>query len=218
MNNIKISAIITSGGNSTRFGSNKLVEKLGEYSVIETTILKFINFVDEIIIPATPDTKEFILNSKVYDNKIKFASSGDTRQKSVYNGLMECNNPDMVLIHDGARPFISIETIKEAIELTKTNDAVTVGKMATDTIKVVKQGRIITTLNRNELFHAQTPQCFKYDLIKSIHEKYKNISDFTDDSSMAEAEKIQPVILISKGNNNKITFREDLSHFRVECS
>ena len=199
-----VTAIITSGGKSERFGSNKLLAKIGQFSVIETTILKFIDMVDKIIVPATDETKEFILKSEVYNDKILFAPAGATRQKSVYNALNICKC-DIVLIHDGARPYVSAETIKEAIEMTKQYKAVVVGKMAVDTIKTVENGRIIKTLDRRKIFHAQTPQ-----LIKNIHEKYKEKSDFTDDSSMAEAENIKPAILIAKGKNDKITVKEDL--------
>jgi len=209
-NDIKIAAIITAGGISARFGSNKLLEKLENYSVIETTILKFIDKVDKIIIPATDETKEFILKSKIYNEKISFALSGETRQKSVYNALLKCDNIDIVLIHDGARPYILPETIDEAIELTKKHKAVVVGKMAVDTIKVVENNRITTTLDRTKIFHAQTPQCFELNLIKTVHEKYKTSLNFTDDSSMAEAEGIKPYILIAKGKNDKITTKDDL--------
>ena len=209
--NKKTIAIITSGGSSTRFGSNKLLEKIGEMSVIETTISKFIDLVDEIIIPAKDDIKEHISNSKLFCNKIKFAPSGETRQKSVYNGLLECDNCDIVLIHDGARPFIDIETIKKTIELTKEKRAVVVGIKAIDTIKQIKDGKIIKTLDRAEIFHAQTPQAFEYNLIKNIHEKYKNNPNFTDDSSMAEAENIDVYYLEATIKNKKITTKDDLS-------
>lgn len=206
----KITAIITAGGSSTRFGSNKLLEKISDLSIVETTILKFIDLVDEIVIPATDETKEFLLKSKIFNEKIKFTSAGLTRQQSVYNAIQACKNCNIVLIHDGARPYISKETILEAIEMTKTANAVIVGKMATDTIKLVENGKIIKTIDRKTVFHAQTPQCFKYEIIKKIHEKYKDNPDFTDDSSMVETEGINPVILVVKGKNDKITFREDL--------
>ena len=206
----KVTALITSGGSSTRFGSNKLLEKIGEMSVIETTISKFIDLVDEIIIPAKDDIKEHILNSKLFCNKIKFAHSGETRQKSVYNGLLECNNCDIVLIHDGARPFIDIETIQKTIELTKEKQAVVVGIKAIDTIKQIRDGKIIKTLDRTEIFHAQTPQAFKYDLIKKIHEKYQDNLNFTDDSSMVEAEDVDVFYLEGSIKNKKITTKEDL--------
>ena len=210
LNKLKITAIITAGGSSKRFGSNKLLEKLNKYSVIEETILKFINVADEIVIPTTDEVKEFILKSEIYNDKIVFAPFGATRQKSVYNALSKIKKTDIVLIHDGARPYISPETIKEAIELTKKYKAVVVGKMAVDTIKRVKDNKIIETIDRAEIFHAQTPQCFEFDLIKKLHEKYKN-SDFTDDSLLVETENIKPYALVVKGKNEKITFKEDLN-------
>ena len=206
----KISAIITSGGSSTRFGSNKLLEKLGELSVIETTILKFIDLVDEIIIPTKDDIKKYLLNSKIYCNKIIFASAGETRQKSVYNGLLACDKPDIVLIHDGARPFIESETIQKTIALTKEKHAVCVGIMAIDTIKVVENRKIIKTLDRKTIFQAQTPQAFEYNLIKNLHEKYKDNPNFTDDSSLAEADKIDVYYLEGSITNKKITTKADL--------
>ena len=79
-----ISTIITAGGSSRRFGENKLLVKLDDKSVVEHTILKFQDLSDEIIIPATPATREFIENSNVCDkNKITFVQNGATRQKSV---------------------------------------------------------------------------------------------------------------------------------------
>lgn len=207
----KISAIITSGGSSIRFGSNKLLEKLGDLTVIETTILKFIDLVDEIVIPAKDDIKEHIINSKIYSNKIKFCLSGETRQKSVYNGILACDNPDIVLIHDGARPFIDQEIIKQTIKKTKEKKAVCVGVMAIDTIKQVKDGKIIKTLDRKEIFQAQTPQAFDFELIKEIHEKYKDNQTFTDDSSMVEFSGIDVYHLEGKITNKKITTKEDLS-------
>ncbi len=210
MNKVKVSAIITSGGNSTRFGSNKLLEKIEGKSVIETTILKFIDLVDEIIIPSKEDIKEHILKSKVYCNKIKFVSAGSTRQISVYNGIMACYNPEIVLIHDGARPFIDKETIKRAIELTYQKHAVLVGVFAVDTIKEVKDGKIIKTLDRKTIFQAQTPQCFDYELIKKVHLKYKDETDFTDDSSMVERYGAEVFILEGSKGNKKITTKDDL--------
>ena len=210
MNKVKVSAIITSGGNSTRFGSNKLLEKIEGKSVIETTILKFIDLVDEIIIPSKEDIKEYILKSKVYCNKIKFAPAGSTRQISVYSGIMACSNPEIVLIHDGARPFIDKETIKKAIELTYQKHAVLVGVFAVDTIKEVKDGKITKTLDRKTIFQAQTPQCFDYELIKNVHLKYKDEIDFTDDSSMVERYGAEVYILEGLKSNKKITTKDDL--------
>lgn len=209
--NKKISAIITSGGSSTRFGENKLLVKIDDKSVIEHTISKFIDLVDEIIIPAKDDIKEHILKSNIYSKKIKFAASGSTRQKSVYNGLLKCDNPDYILIHDGARPFVNKDIINNTIKLVKEKNAVVVGFMAIDTIKQVENGKIIKTLNRNNIFHAQTPQAFSYKLIMEINQKCADLKiNFTDDSSMAEYCGVDVYYLEGSKNNKKITTKDDL--------
>ena len=116
-----------------------------------------------------------------------------------------------MLIHDGARPFIDFETIKKTIEMTLEKKAVCVGVMAIDTIKQVQNGKIIKTLDRKEIFQAQTPQAFEYELIKKIHTKYQDNQSFTDDSSMVEYEGIDVYYLEGKITNKKITTKEDLS-------
>ncbi len=207
-----ISTIITAGGVSRRFGSNKLLELMDDKTVIEHTILKFLKYSDEIVIPCADETKEIILNSKAFNKeKIKFVPFGQTRQKSVYNGLLGCTYKDFVLIHDGARPFIEEETIKEAIELVKVKKAVCVGSWAVDTIKMTdKEGKIVNTLDRNFIFQAQTPQAFEYELILSAHKKFCDKDNFTDDSSMVEALGCDVFALASLGVNRKITTRADL--------
>ncbi len=226
MKKVKISTIITSGGNSLRFGKNKLLEKLppSNYNekpltVIETTISKFVNITDEIIIPCKDDVKNFLLKTEIYlknSDKIKFAPPGSTRQKSVYQGIIACSKPQIVLIHDGARPFIDTESIEKIIKMTYKNKAAVLGKMAVDTIKEVGLNccggelKIIKTLNRKTIFHAQTPQGFDYSLIKEIHEKFKNDDSFTDDSSMAEIYGVDVFIVENDKKNTKITVCDDL--------
>ncbi len=209
---MKISVIITSGGSSVRFGSNKLLANIGNMTVIETTISKFIDIADEIVIPSKGDIVEFLKKSQLMNNKIKFAPFGLTRQKSVYNGLLVCDNPDVVLIHDGARPFVKRDTILKTIDAVKEKKAVLAGIMALDTIKEIEGGRVIRTLDRNKIFQAQTPQAFDYKLIKEIHEFYKDRDDFTDDSSMAEQYGIDVYIVEGSKDNIKITTKDDLKY------
>ena len=207
-----ISTIITAGGISKRFGENKLLVKIDDKTVIEHTILKFLDLSDEIVIPATPQTRSFIEQSSVFDkNKITFAQFGQTRQKSVYNALLECKFKDKVLIHDGARPFIEKSTIEQVIAELDTKNAICCGVFATDTIKITdNNGVIIKTIDRKNVFQAQTPQAFKYDLIMNAHQKFALRDDFTDDSSLVEAFGGKVWTLVSKGVNKKITTRADL--------
>ncbi len=214
----KISAIITAGGTSSRFGSNKLLENIEingvKTSVISATVQKFLPFCDEIIIPCHNDIKEYI-ETCFKNDKIGFAAFGETRQKSVFNGLLELeksnNPPDIVLIHDGARPFIEPDTIKQTIEKLKTHKGVCVGVYAVDTIKITDvSGNILKTIDRNTVFQAQTPQGFDFKTILEAHKKLKN-ENFTDDSSMLEALNIPVFALKGTISNKKITFKEDLT-------
>ena len=207
-----ISTIITAGGSSRRFGGNKLLVKLGDKSVIEHTILKFLNLSDEIIIPSTPATREFIENSSIYNkNKITFVQNGETRQKSVYNALLACKYRDFVLIHDGARPFVSESDIEKIIEMLRTQNAVCAGFFATDTIKITNDdGTILKTIDRKNVFCAQTPQAFSYDLILRAHKEFAKRDDFTDDSSLVEALGETVRTFCTSGLNKKITTQADL--------
>lgn len=210
--------IITAGGVSNRFGSNKLLETLqGSKSVIITTIEKFLSFSDKIIIPCHNDVQKHIENNLPnFSDKIYFAPFGETRQKSVFNGLLELEKRggvDIVLIHDGARPFIEPEIINVTIEKLREHKGVCVGVYATDTIKIIdKTGKIIKTIDRNTVFCAQTPQGFDFKTILDAHKKLKD-KDFTDDSGMLEYLGLEIFALQGSQINKKITFREDLKTF-----
>ncbi len=212
----RISAIITAGGLSNRFGSNKLLENLKNgKSVIQTTIQKFLPFCNEIIIPCHNDVRNHIESSMpAFLDKITFVQFGETRQQSVFNGLIECKNKggcDIILIHDGARPFIEAETIEKTIEKLKEYKGVCVGAFATDTIKITdKSGNIIKTIDRNTVFCAQTPQGFDFITILDAHKKLKD-KNFTDDSGMLEYLGIEVFALEGSHSNKKITFKEDLT-------
>ena len=207
-----ISTIITAGGLSSRFGENKLLVKIGSMSVIEHTISKFLNVSDEIIIPTTKSTRDFIESSSVYyREKITFAPFGKTRQESVYNALCLCKYNDYVLIHDGARPFIEQSDILKIIEEVKEKNAVCSGVFAIDTIKITNEKGIIEkTIDRKKVFQAQTPQAFYYDLIMEAHKKFRGSDSFTDDSSMIEALGESVYIFENTAGNKKITTPADL--------
>lgn len=207
MSTSKICTIITAGGNSTRFGGNKLLEKIDGKTVIQTTVDKFLKHCVQIVIPSTDE----IQNSLKKNSKITFAKAGKTRQESVYNALKMCDNPDYVLIHDGARPFIDEFIIKKTIKEVQTKKAVVVGVNAIDTIKVCDEnGKIISTPRRETLFCAQTPQAFVYSTISKVHLALFG-ENFTDDASMMEFLGHEVFLIEGSYKNKKITTVEDLN-------
>lgn len=145
--------------------------------------------------------------------KVKIIQGGETRQQSVFNGLRagEC---DYVLIHDGARPMISVDLVNRAIELVQEKKALTVATKTIDTIKEVQDGKIIRTIDRSKLYNTQTPQAFEYGLIMNAHLKFIG-QDYTDDAGMLEALGETVYILDGSYKNIKITTQNDIEIARI---
>lgn len=135
---------------------------------------------------------------------------GKERMNSVYNGLKAAKG-DYVMIHDGARPFVRDEKIKEIEEALKTNDAVLLAHRVTDTIKII-DGDKLKTLDRNLLIAAETPQAFKKSIILEAMEKaIKDHYIPTDDISLIEKYTDIPVkIIYDDYPNLKLTTQEDI--------
>ena len=137
---------------------------------------------------------------------------GRERQDSVYNGLKEVNNSEIVLIHDGARPFVSNRIIKDGIMYAKIYGAAAPGVMPKDTIKIKDlESFSENTLKRDSLVAIQTPQVFKYDLIMKCHDfvNEKGIS-VTDDTMVVEMKNNKVYLYEGDYNIIKITTPEDL--------
>lgn len=211
----KFSLIITAGGSSSRYGKNKLLELIGNKTVIEHTLNVFLNIEDinEIIIPTN---KDFIAEFEniISNNKIKIVNGGNSRQESVYNALQHVTN-EYVIIHDGARPLIKEPTVLQVMDMVQTHNAVSVMTKTTDTIKEVDEdGKIIKTIDRSKLYNTQTPQAFRTELILSAHKQLKN-KQFTDDASMLEELDVPVFIVIGSYTNIKITTKSDLDFAKL---
>lgn len=210
------SLIITAGGSSSRYGKNKLLEIIGNKTVIEHTISVFLNIdkINEIIIPTNESFVADFENLFSSNKKIKIITGGDSRQESVHNALQYVSN-EYVIIHDGARPLIKEPIILQVMDMVKTHNAVSVMTKTTDTIKEVNEdGRIIKTIDRSKLYNTQTPQAFRSELILSAHQQLKN-KQFTDDASMLEELDIPVFVIIGSYTNIKITTKSDLDFAKL---
>ena len=212
---MKVNAIITAGGTSSRFGNkNKLLELINGKEVIKYTVdaFRYAN-VDEIIICANLSIMDELKEIFKDYEKVRIIEGGATRQQSVYNGLL-ADKCDYVVIHDGARPIISTELINICIEMVKEQKALTVVTKTIDTIKEVENGKIIKTIDRAKLYNTQTPQAFEYDLILEAHKKYEG-KNFTDDAGMIEKMKKTVYIIDGSYKNIKITTRSDIALAKI---
>lgn len=173
-------------------------------------ILDKAKYINEIILISD---KKYIEKSRLLIQKYnikkvsRIVCGGKTRQESVYRGLMSIRNaPDIILIHDAVRPFITSELISKSIKTAHKYGAAVIGLPLFDTIKLVKDNCIERTVDRNNLWRVQTPQVFRYCLIKSAYQKAdKNKFSGTDDASLVEQLNHSVRIVSGSEENIKIT-------------
>lgn len=217
MNGVVIVAAGT--GSRMNMGINKQFIKLEEKEIIAYTIEKFYNNsnIEDIVVVVKEDESEFfkkeILDKYNFKN-IKIAYGGKERQDSVYNGLKSLDKKcDIVLIHDGARPFVSDKIIYNCIEEVKEHKAIVVGVPVKDTIKIIDNDKnIVDTPNRSVLWAVQTPQTFDYNiLLDAYKDAFKSGFYGTDDAMLVERIGYKVKMVEGSYNNIKITTKEDLS-------
>ncbi len=136
---------------------------------------------------------------------------GSSRQDSVLNGLerLGAEKPDLVLIHDAARPLIDADTISRTIAALAAHRAVLVAVPVVDTIKRGKDGRVGDTVDRRDLWRAQTPQAFHFPDILAAHRRFAG-RELTDDAALAEAAGIPVMFVLGSERNFKVTTQEDM--------
>lgn len=213
------SVIILSGGRGKRMGADisKQFISINDKPMLYYTIKKFMDnkLIDEIILVLPKDEIDYCKTEVLEKNGLKvdkIVEGGKERQDSVFNGLKSIEKADIVLIHDGARPFVTDRIIEEGISLAKKFKAAAPGVMPKDTIKIKdKNGLSKETLKREELMAVQTPQVFNYNLILECHKKVKeNNIKVTDDTMVVEKFGHRVFLYAGEYTNIKITTPEDL--------
>ena len=165
----------------------------------------------QVVLVCADYEKDYVTEKYRYDSRIQIVTGGKTRQDSVYNGLQVVNQ-DYVMIHDGARPFVDQEWIVNLKQTLETEYACLLMVPSVDTTKIVVDGYVKESLERKLVYHAQTPQCFKTDLIKECHQLARNKQvEATDDAQLVEwFSKTRVKVVLSSFTNKKITLPEDL--------
>ena len=137
---------------------------------------------------------------------------GKTRSHSVANGLakVEAGDDDIILVHDGARPLLKEKNIQDVVDSARKCGAAVLGIPCTSTIKKVTEENIIEkTVDRKVLWEAQTPQAFRFDIIKEAYKDFEELG-VTDDSGLVEKSGKKVHIVPGDKNNIKVTVPEDL--------
>ena len=197
------SAIILCAGSGKRtgLGYNKMFYQLQGETVYEKTVNVFLH---------DKRCEEIIIVCKKEEQCMKFVEGGKERQDSVYEGLKHVTS-DYVMIHDGARPFVKKDLLDRLVVGMEEHKAVLAMVPCKDTIKRVKDGKVVETLIRSELMQAQTPQAFDTVLIRNAYkEAIENNIQATDDASMLELQGKDVYVVEGDYDNIKITTKEDL--------
>lgn len=218
---MKNSVIICAAGVGKRMNSviaKQYIELQGK-SILAHTVDAFekSDDINEIVIVTGSEDTDFVkkdIVEKYGCKKVKnVVAGGKERQNSVYNGLKAVSaDTDIVIVHDGVRPFISNEDIKKIIEETKIYKACVSGVRVKDTIKICdNDGNITSTPDRAALWAAHTPQVFEFELLKKAYEKaFEDNILGTDDSMLVERLGVKVKMVEGSYNNIKITTPEDL--------
>ncbi len=214
--NIRVLAIVPSAGMGTRMGTRKknLLPILGRPVLARTLdALEACPNVDSIVIATrTEKTVAEIVGRYGFKKVEKIVRGGKTRQDSVSNALPSVDGGyDIILVHDGARPLVTPETVSECIKAALRCGAAVAAVPVKDTIKEAFGGRVARTIPRDGLWSVQTPQAFRSKILFEAHLRArKDRFNGTDESSLVERLGFEVAIVEGSYENIKITTREDL--------
>ena len=216
------SAIITAAGSGHRFGEAKQFKKLHGKPLYEYSLDMFIKsrLFDEVILVIPNNNHEKIQREikREYGSQVNLVIGGPNRQDSVKNAIQSSNpKSDLVVIHDAARPFITKSLIEECISACKTSDGAIIGMQPHDTIKFSRNNIVEKTIDRSNIWMAQTPQAFnKQKILEAYSSKEFDDLIITDESSLMEKLGYKIIIVPGDGKNFKITTLEDWKRAEAE--
>lgn len=212
---MEYSAVIVAAGSGSRvgLGYNKMLFKLKNgNTILEETmhIFEKDRRCKEIVVVASKQDKE-AFSKLCKEDHVLLVEGGATRQESVWNGLQKVHYP-YVMIHDGARPWLSMDCIDRIVETLESARACLLMVPVKDTIKVVENGVVKHTPQRSTLWQAQTPQAFStQDIVNAYKEANRLGVQATDDAQIMELCGNEDVIVVEGSyENQKVTTIEDL--------
>ena len=214
-NDMQYSALVLAAGSGSRMklGYNKIFYELSDGRTVLDHALEIFREDERCkqIVLVCNANDVVRISSQYVSGKVVVVLGGKTRQESVYNGLKAVHE-DNVLIHDGARPWVSQKNLDALLDALEKNPACLLMVPAKETVKVVEKGVVKQTLKREQLWMAQTPQAFDTRLIISCYKKAADLGiEATDDAQGVEETCDMPVMCVKGSYDNiKITTREDL--------
>lgn len=224
---MKVSVILPAAGLGTRMSrvspektgtSRKQFMLLDGSPILMHTIRKFVSCpsVTEIVLALRAEDMEWVremLEGETFTKPVRLVEGGESRQQSVEHALASlAPDTDLVAVHDAVRPFIDRQRIEEVIRVAAETGAAIIGIVPVDTVKRVHKDKVRATLPREHLILTQTPQVFKFDLIRQAFAKAaEDAFTGTDESSLVERlESVEVTVVQGSDRNIKITKPSDM--------
>lgn len=216
---MKIGLVITAAGKGHRFGSvsGKQFYEIDGRPLILRTCERFeeIPYITQAVITMTPGKEERmrqLLAQSGLTRDFRVVTGGGTRKESVQRGIETLMDVDVVMVHDGARPFVSEELILRLIQHISSAKVVIPGIPVVDTVKRVENGIVVETPDRSQLMNIQTPQLFHYDVLKEVYAASPNTLG-TDEASLVESLGYPVSVVAGDTENIKVTYHQDTRFF-----
>ncbi len=211
--------MIPAAGSGKRMGAgqNKLFLKIGEHPILYHTVSVFQEDpnCEEVIMAVKPEEQaaiQKILGQHAHAKSITFVEGGGERQNSVAACIAAYQGNGVVLVHDAARPFLKSSVITELVNTANEKGAAIAAVKAKDTIKYAENGAVKETLDREKLWLVQTPQAFRYQLLKEASDSAIRDGFLgTDESMLVERMGHEVQVVESSYDNVKMTTQEDLA-------
>ncbi len=218
----RIVALVVGGGQGRRFQGGgglrlpKPLVRLGEKPVLVHALERLAEVADAFVVVFPPRQENAFRRAVTgVGRPVTFVAGGGTRQASVFQGLRKIAPPCLVLVHDAVRPFPPRGMIRAAIEAAREEGAAVPALSLADTVAVVGGDSILAIPDRERLVRLQTPQVFRYDLLRRAHEAARHRPSFaTDDATLVRALGAEVRIVPGSLQNLKITTLEDLAFAR----
>jgi 2-C-methyl-D-erythritol 4-phosphate cytidylyltransferase len=214
-------AIIAAAGQGRRLGGKRAKQflELAGVPVIIHTLRRFeqcASIHEVVVVLPQADTAGFLALAGKYGLRklARVVPGGETRAESVWRGLQSVRaaTAGIIAVHDGVRPFVTPEEISRTVEAAQTSGASILVAPVVDTIKEVRDGKVIQTVERAALRRALTPQCFRYSILRHAFEQARNPGeDATDDSLLVEQLGVAVTVVEGDARNIKITRPEDIA-------
>ena len=211
---MSVLVIIPAAGSGSRFGGTlpKQFQPLAGKPLVQYVVERFLMTEAARIVVAIPDALLPTVRQAPGD-RVQFVGGGDTRLQSVIKAMRAAGDGyDVVAVHDAVRPFFKMTTFASLIAVTRQGDAAVPALPITDTIHAIRDGRLSATVDRSNLVAAQTPQCFRFEVLRdALTRAEQEQFDATDEAGLVAHYGYAVQIVPGDPYNIKITRPEDLA-------